>query len=214
LGRKEVSAEVALADGRRIRTVEVRGVLNRLASVPLECLARVALTDREYASQEVHALLMSWLAAFRCPVLNRPTPSGLSGPWLHQSEWSSLAVRAGLPAAPYAQTSRDSPVQLDAVGRTLPARAARRALLVVGEDVVGPAAPEEIVFGCRRLGELAGTDLLGVEFGIDRWEGWAFLAATPLPELSPGGEVLLDVLAAALRSGEVGPVGPLVRDSV
>jgi hypothetical protein len=67
-------------------------------------------------------------------------------------------------------------------------------------QVVGPDdMPAHIGEGCRRLAGLAGTELLGFNFGED----WTFAGATPWPDLSVGGEALLRALAAALQ-GERG----------
>ncbi|HEV2753193.1 MAG TPA: hypothetical protein VGV36_05080, partial [Solirubrobacteraceae bacterium] len=70
------TVEITLADGRVVRSAQLRGVVNRLTTVPpLE--APVVPADREYAEQERQALWLSWLEALPGPVLNRPTPQGL-----------------------------------------------------------------------------------------------------------------------------------------
>jgi hypothetical protein len=116
-------------------------------------------------------------------VLNRPTPQGLSGPWLERSEWLMIAAQAGLPTPVYRSGSRPA--------RSGPARS----IIVVGRNALGPPAPREVVAGCGRLARLARTAILGVDFD----GAWLFAGATPLPSLRRGDERMLDLLAAALR---------------
>lgn len=158
-------------------------MLNRLVAVGPTSLHRAAAADREYASQELYAFWLSWLAALPGRVLNRPSPQGLSGPWLERTEWLMLAARAGLPTPAYQGGSRPA--------LSGPARR----IIVVGRKALGPAAPREVVAGCGRLARFARTAILGVDF--DR--AWLFAGATPLPGLRRGGEPMLDLLAAALR---------------
>jgi hypothetical protein len=188
-----VGGEVRLADGRTIASGDVRGVLNRLVAPPVGHLAGAAPGDRDYAAQELFALMLSWLEAFECPVLNRATPNGLSGPWLERSEWCVLAERAGLPVAPYTAASSDSngsngfgPVEPPAI------------VLSVAGTVIGDA-PGEVAEGARRLGELAGAELLELEFSVDAEGAWAFAGASAMPDLIAGGEQLLDRLAEVFR---------------
>jgi hypothetical protein len=51
---------------------------------------------------------------------------------------------------------------------------------------------------CVRLAALADTPLLGIELARGRG-GWSFVDASPWPDLTVGGEALLDALGAALR---------------
>ena len=170
LSSADVTIRIELADGRTIEG-EDRGVLNRVAAVPAGLAAGAAAADREYALQELHAFWLSWLNGLRCPVLNRPTPLGLDGPWLDRTEWLVLAERAGLVTAPYLSSSG---ADNQFVGRYV---------LVVERVMVG-VAPPEVVAGCRGLAALAGTALLGVEFSSDG--AWTFVNATPHPDLSLG----------------------------
>ena len=75
------SIDITLADGRRINGDGTKGVLNRLQWAPSEHLMAAAPEERQYASQEIYAFLMGWLYSLPQPVLNRPTPQGLSGPY-------------------------------------------------------------------------------------------------------------------------------------
>ena len=197
------SVEVRLADGRTIGGGRVRGVLNRLVSLPDGHLAAAAPPDREYARQELSAFFLSWLNALPAPVLNRPTPHGLSGPWLRLSEWLALAHEAGLPTPAVRWGSSDG--YDESRPERAPVRPPLVSVVVVDGGVVGRPVPPAVAAGCRRLAKLSGTDVLGVELGTGSARRWTFAAATPLPDLRVGGGRLLDRLAAALaRSHEGG----------
>jgi hypothetical protein len=189
-----VSTDIELADGRRVVSTEVRGVLNRLAG-PFGPDLRFTAADRDYARHEMTALVTSWLTALDCPVLNRPPGHGVSGPWRHVSEWRALAVRSGLPIVPYQCTGSGTPAE-DPWG-PLPPGGVLTTTLIVGDAMVDPP-PASLVDGCRRLTRLADADLLGLTFVVDDRQRWAFLNATPMADLSAGGTPLLDLLAVAL----------------
>jgi hypothetical protein len=207
VGAAGVSTEMRVARGLAISSSNARGVLNRLVLPPSGGHALAAPADREYARQEVLALAMSWLHGLPCPVLGRPTAQGLSGPWLHLSEWTSLAARAGLRTAPYRRSSRDAGDWLPERAGVDPPHCTVFCALAGGPgngtgaattsvDASGAAteAPAEVLAGAIRLAGLAGASLLGVEFG----QGWTFASASPMPDLRLGGEPLLDLLASSL----------------
>jgi hypothetical protein len=196
------TARVRLRDGRALSHDGVRGVLNRLTYVPTNHLAMTP--DHDYISQEFTAFFMSWLHALPRPVLNPTTGQGLCGSWRHPSEWVLLAARAGLPAPDYRQSSADAFDEARAERSIFPAGTPLRRAIVVGPRVVGgpDTPPAEIAEGCLRLAGLAGVPLLGVDFAADGAGEWTFAGASPLPELIPGGEPLLDALADALRGGK------------
>jgi len=193
------SVEIELADGRRLSSREPVGVLNRLAFVPTARLDALGGADRDYAVQEMNAFFLSWLHALPGPVLNRPKPQGLGGNWRHPSAWAVLAGRAGLSLVPYRQSCESDP---DAAW--LPQRPPEAVtVFVVGShrSVAPPDVPETVREGCLRLAAAAGEALLGIDLvpqnGSD--VGWAFLGASPRPDLSLGGEGIVDALAEALR---------------
>jgi hypothetical protein len=192
---------ITLADGRRLESKAVRGVLNRLVTVPYEPLRHVEPEDREYASQELTAFFLSWLHALPCPVLNRATPQGLSGAWRHRSEWVWLAAKAGLPTPRYRQSSSEDNGEVRDAGVTS-LTSAVATVLVVGRHVFGENASSSILSGCRSLSQLTGAQLLGIEFTVDSAGAWTFCGATPMPDLRLGGEALLDTLALALQGEE------------
>lgn len=200
IGAAGACVSVELRDGRRITSGGLRGVLNRLTHVPTQHLSM--LPDQEYISQELTAFFMSWLYALPGPVLNRPTAQGLCGPWRHVSEWALLAARAGLPVPVYRQGGDDQIDETRTERRLFPLGTPTTSAVVLGGRLFGPQMfPEGIEEGCVRLSTLVSTPLLGVELARDGRGEWQFAGATPLPDLTLGGDALLDALAEELGAG-------------
>jgi hypothetical protein len=201
IGESAPRIGVELRDGRRITSERIRGVLNRLTHVPTQHLSM--LPDQEYISQELTAFFMSWLHALPGPVLNRPTAQGLCGPWRHVSEWVQLAAHAGLPTPVYRQGCGDY-LDETKTERTLFPRGTQTTTVVLAcGRVYGPRSfGEDIEEGCIRLAALASVSLLGVELARGAGGAWQFAGATPVPDLSIGGDALLDALASELRGDE------------
>jgi hypothetical protein len=193
VGRSGATLALTFAGGEhRLCSRDVRGVLNRLPFLPSAWLQRIGGLDRDYAIQEMHALYLSWLHALPGPLLNRPTPQGLCGNWRHPSAWAVLAAHAGLPVAPYRQSSEDDPAELWQPASAPPAAT----VFVVGERVIAPpVVPTQQHEACRRLSRAAGATLLGIDFAPGAEGGWEFSGASVIPDLVRGGEPLADALA-------------------
>jgi hypothetical protein len=190
-----VVAEVSVTADRLISSEQVRGVLNRLRAPPAGWVSEsVSADDRDYARQELWAFFASWLAAFDGPVLNRPTPHGLSGRVRDPLEWSVLAARSGLDTAPVALDTSGPQDRVD-----LPTTGPSRIVLVVGSRVVGADVPAPVAENCGRLARLAGAGLLGVSFCRDGDRPWVFCQADLLPDLRDA--EIVDALAEALLPG-------------
>ncbi len=97
----QVTTEVRLHDGTSLDLANIRVVFNRLLALAAPHFASAKAVDRDYAIQEMNALCLSWLASLPCPVVNPPTPTGLSAPARSHAEWLLLAGRAGLPVQGY-----------------------------------------------------------------------------------------------------------------
>lgn len=204
VGSRGTSLAVTLADGRQLSSEGLRGVLNRVYTVPLAMWRHAAESDRSYVQQELFAFFLSWLHGLPCPVFNRPTAMGLAGAWRSESEWVWLAAKAGLPAPVFRQTSFDRLDESRGDRRLRPPTAAVRTVIAVGATTAGAPAPPAIAEGCLRLAGLADTTLLGIDFIEGAAGPWTFAGASPLPELTSGGEAFLDGLAAALSGGKAG----------
>jgi hypothetical protein len=196
---KGASIEVHLADGRRLHSDTTRGVLNRLSVVPTTHFRRATATDRDYAAQEFTAFFMSWLQSLQGPMLNRPTPHGLSGGWRHPSEWLCLASQVGLQTPTYRQLSFNGAGTMEYAGIPFSREGPVKTVFVVEQQVVGEQAPEDVMEGCRRLAKLCGYSLLAVEFVILGAGRWICAGASTMPDLRLGGEKLLDALTSVMR---------------
>jgi hypothetical protein len=198
VGASGVCVDITLPDGSRIRNTDLRGVLNRIQYIPPGSLLLIRPADRDYVLEELGTFFLSWLYALPRPMLNRPTPQGLSGQWRHVSEWLCLAARAGLPTANYRQSSHDLSQGIGIATSVVPPGTPVTTVLVVDGQVAGPPAPAHILEGCLRLGALSKTQLLGAEFTVGPGNRWTFVGATTHPDLRLGGDRLLDLLARAL----------------
>lgn len=168
----DAGLEIVLADGRRIASSEVTGVLNRMVHLPTDHLGAVQQSDRAYAMEELSALVVSWLACLR-NVINEPHPLGIGGHDRHPTEWARL--------------SRDAGFRLGHL------RAGAGSMcLVLDNEIFGPPTPPRSARACARLAAMSDTRLLGVL--LDATSG-DFVAATPLPDLRVGGPPLLDALS-------------------
>jgi hypothetical protein len=184
---KQTSTTITLADGRVIRTSDVRGTINRIARLPFDHF-RATAADREYAAAEQLAFFASWMHALPKPVLNPASPSGLNGgaQWRDHSEWLLLALQCGLDVAPYVESDSDEV--------TLPPLTDTQSLIVIGDRVLGAPHPAPIADGCLALAHRANLGILGLAFSSD----WSFLYADVLPDLRLAGRAGIDALEGAL----------------
>ena len=206
LGKGGVSTRIRLHDGRVINSEDVRGTLNRILSLPSEHLQLASPEDRTYAMQELYALFVSWLHGLPGPILNRPAPFGLAGRWRPLSEWLWLALKAGLEVHDYQpqdllRGSQPAPGFDSERGAHTPMMEAE-SLLVVKGQVLGPEAPDEVIQGCRMLGEISQTDLLGIDLVKGTRGEWRFLGASHFPDLRIYGEDLLHTLQSAIQGDD------------
>jgi hypothetical protein len=124
-------------------------------------------------------------------VLNRPTPSCLSGPSLRPEQWVHKAARAGLRVRPFV--------------RSVPARPAPAApapdveVTVVGGRCLG-TEDDGLARDARRLARAAGVDLLAVRFHL-AGDGAVFAGASPWLDLAaaPLADAVLDALLQGAR---------------
>lgn len=199
VGTAGVYTEITLADNRKICNKDLHGVINRILFAPAECLNIIHPTERAYINQELNTFFLSWLYSLPQPVINRPTPHGLSGQWRPSSEWIYLASGAGLPTPTYRQSSRDIVKSLYNQIEPVPRETTVKKIIVLNGLVVGTSVSAHIQEGCRRLAEMSRTTLLGLEFAFEPNDNWTFVNATTHPDLEIGGEALLDALAIMLK---------------
>jgi len=165
----------AVVAGGVVPVADIVGVLTLRPSVFEAELVHLLPEDRPYVAAEMTALLLAWLTALPCRVVNRPTPTSLVGPSWRREQWVQAAVAVGVPAVSarrVVRVRREASAQ-PTVGR--PDSAA--AVVVVGERWFADVAPE---LGDRavRLARHAGVDLLDVWFDGPEPDG-RFLDASP-----------------------------------
>ena len=202
LNAAETHLKITLSNGLVIDGAQVRGVLNRLHSPSELAIQRAVPSDREYAQAELLAFYLSWLNGLPGMVINRPTPIGLCGPWLHPSEWTLRACRAGLRAPVYRQSARDAQNQSGHQPcRTFTSDKPTQTLITLRGEVFGGAVPAGVAQACGKLAAEAGTELLGIDLKLDASGQWSFAGAMPSPDLRPGGMALLRRLAQIMVLG-------------
>jgi hypothetical protein len=187
------SFALTLADGRVMSSDAPSPIVNRLSFVPLDRLRQTGGADYGYAMQEMFAAYLSALHAWPGAVINRPTPQGLCGNLRHPSVWATLGARAGLQVRAWSQSAADPP---GAAWAYQPSDAT--AFVVDGRYVAGANLPAELGAPCVELARLADVELLGVDFQRGADGGWELVGASPMPNLTLGGEPLIDALAEAL----------------
>jgi hypothetical protein len=150
-------------------------------------LLHIVPGDRVYVATEMNAFLTSWLSGFRCPVLNRPTPTCLSGPGWRREQWCYAAAQVGIPVRPVRQA-------VVLAESTLPEATESGAAMVtvVGGCCFGAVDPV-VARWARRLAKAADTDLLGVQFSSPEASAF-FVGAEPWPPIDSDGiaDAILD----------------------
>ncbi|GAA1390469.1 hypothetical protein [Catellatospora chokoriensis] len=174
--------ELSLADGSTLASKQIRGVLNRMSSLPVAHLGPADDVDSRYAAEELSALALSWLSCISPVMVNRPSPRGLPGAWRPAAQWAVLAAQAGLAV---------SAVPLYSPGLHPRPLAPARVVVVAAGTAYGAPAPEAVMRACVQLADAAELDLLSVGFHVEPDGTWRFAHADPLPDLRLGGQALI-----------------------
>jgi hypothetical protein len=85
--------------GRTLRVGEISAVLNLLPAVFANELSMYPAEERTYQVAEFRALLVFFLTALACPVINRASPTSLTGTVQNPAAWLAVADAAGIPIA-------------------------------------------------------------------------------------------------------------------
>jgi len=174
-GSPESSA--AALGGREVRECDITGVLSRMWGVGEFDLPHIVPEDRSYVGMEMTAFITSWLYGLPCPVLNRPTPTCLTGLNWREEEWTHRAARLGIPV----RTIRRR-LALGAEAEPPPSAGPMCVVTVVGKRCLG-AADESLKTHARNLAAAAGTELLDVHFD-GSGAGAAFLGVGLWPDVT------------------------------
>jgi hypothetical protein len=166
---------VAVIGGRQVPLQEIKGVVTCLPTVSELELLHIVPSDRSYVAAEMTAFLLYWLSALECPVVNRPAPTCLCGPYWRPEQWVHLASQIGLRVAPVHRrvTLSEEPNCNAAESITV---------TVVGERCLGHADPT-VLSAARRLAGAANVETLAVQVS-DAGPDAVFLGANPRPDLA------------------------------
>ena len=140
-----------VAGGEVRMTADLSGVVVRLPAVLPGHLPHIRRADRDYASAEMTAFLSYWLAALRCPVISRPSPSFLLGVAWTNAQWLAAAAASGLRVRSVSVTEGAAPAAGELAWVT-----------VVGDRSVGDDGPRGRA--AVALARAGGAALLGVAF--------------------------------------------------
>lgn len=192
---------LTLRDGTQLRSDQIGIVFNRLQYVDMSQFALSEAADREYALMEMYALILSWLKALPCPIVNPLSSQNLAGPIHSSLAWQQLAGKADLPTARVRLTSSlrrysvsgliPYPVGPATIGNvpawlSEPIGELRASAFVAGEQVLGDV-PEQLMPGCAKLAALSGFEVLLIYFASQGTNGgWKFNGIDPCPAVTPG----------------------------
>ncbi len=152
----DINGSIAIVDGQRLVSRDICGVFTRMHCVMEDDLGHIVPEDRAYVAAEMSAFLLAWLTSLRCPMLNRPTPTSLLGPYLRYEKWILTAARLGIPVAAsrrYALLS-NRPIIPEHNGVTV---------TIIGQKYFGEVDPI-LARQARSLADAARVDLLSVRF--------------------------------------------------
>ncbi len=192
-----------LASGLTIDSRTLRGVVNRICALPPGLAFRLRPPHRDSAERNFGLPLLHLLHGFAGPVLNRPTPQGISGDFRLDFEWAALAAQVGFARTPAramwaTRPSLRNPPDVVTVA-------------VIGDHVLPLDAdateiPAGIVSCCRRLATLSRCNLFGLDLTRTDSDSWHFLRANSRASLIPGGWPVLNAVARALAAPVQRPV--------
>lgn len=178
---------VAVVNGQEVALAEITGVVTCLPGVSQLEVLHIVPADRAYVAAEMNAFLLSWLSMLSCPVVNRPSPTCLTGAYRRPEQWAYLASQSGMRVRPVrrkvALGASPAPDVLDGVTVT-----------VVGERCLGQV-DSAVRAGACRLARAADVEVLTVRVS-DSGPDAIFLGADSRPDLTSQetAEVILEHL--------------------
>lgn len=167
----------AVVGGREVSQGEIGGVLTRLPCVYEQELRHIVPADRSYVAAEMTSFLLSWLSGLACPVLNRPTPTCLSGPNWRSEQWIAAAAKLGIPVRPMRRE-----ITRGRAGAEEALEVPSITVTVVGDRSFG-TVDEALTRQARRLADAASMDLLAVQFSCSEPDAY-FVGANAWPDVT------------------------------
>jgi hypothetical protein len=150
----------------------ITGVLTLLPYVTEDELTHIRSDDRQYVAAEMTAFLVCWLSILQCPILNRPTPTCLSGPNWRWRQWVSAAAKIGIQIHPASWNACSSNEIIQCLDNPNPTT-----VTIVGGRCFG-SADDTLKVQSLLFAREAGVDLLSVKFSGTTRESF-FIDATP-----------------------------------
>lgn len=181
---------VAVIGGREVALEEITGVVTRMPCVSELELLDIVPADRPYVAAEMTAFLLSWLSTLRCPVINRPSPTSLSGPYWRPEQWAYVASQIGMRVQPVYR-------RVAFAGVSMPPVPESTTVTVVGERCLGQV-DTTVMAGARRLARAANVEMLAVHVSGSDSDA-IFLGADPLPDLAS--QETVDAILEYLEEG-------------
>lgn len=152
---------LTLRDGTRIDDSSDLRVAYLASTSPMPRFVQSSSVDRDYATSEFRASMVSWLRGLGSRVVNASSGAEPNGPPWSPGQWLVEAAAAGLPVASTAYATRARLASgwhgtpESHLLPAFPATTAAGTALVAGDHIAGPLGTE---FGsaCRQLGERSG----------------------------------------------------------
>lgn len=189
----DIQASRAMVAGCPLDARDIGAVITRLPWVSEHDLGHIVPADRAYVAAEMNAFLLSWLIELPCPVLNRPTPTCLSGPYWRQEKWVHIAAQLGIPVT---LVHRQSALRTTPPGLPeLPMESVT--VTIVGQRHCGFVDPT-LVKQARWLADVAGVDVLSVQFSGSK-PGSCFVSASLWPNIAA--DDVADTLLTYIQKG-------------
>jgi hypothetical protein len=162
-------------DGRRLPVAGIMCVIVCLSTVVQDEVLAVRPSDRAFVAAEMSAFLLSWLSTLKCPVINRPTSTSLSGPGWRPEQWTHYAAKCGLRIRPALRRVPDDTTSVLACPSEV-------TVTLVAEKSSEPI-DETLMRGALRLAAIADVELLTLRFSGSGSDA-LFLGAHAVPDLS------------------------------
>jgi len=175
--------------GKKASVDEIIGVLIRLPYILEEELIQITPADRSYVAAEMMAFLFYWLSSLTCPIINRSTPTCLSGPNWALEQWVFTAAKIGIPVGPITRHLSSS-VSKMAGGISSSTLSTNLITNPITITVVGNRCfsfsnfsdlDDTLMSYAHNLSKIAGTTLLSVQFSQNREKGSFFISADACP---------------------------------
>ncbi len=163
------------ADGNILPVKSITGVVTLIPAIFSWELIQIKKEDREYVAAEMTAFMIYFLSCLKCPKLNPPSPSCLSGfNWRHE-HWIKKAFELKIPVQPIEINSREEIKNNYPNGKLI-------TITIIGDQYCGTDDQLLIAYAFR-LAKHTGIELLQVNFIEYSNDEIYFLSASQFPDI-------------------------------